>query len=95
MPQKLRLAVPRRLSNLKAFASVKSVYTLAFALLLITGTLVAFPPSNTLAANCTANCNQGEAITITGASTCSCTDNVGCTWTFAGKNYSSSCGPVN
>jgi len=65
MPQTLRLAVTRRLSNLKAFASVKTVYTLAFALLLATGTLVVFPLSNTLAADCSANCNQGEKITIT------------------------------
>jgi len=95
MPQTLRLAVTRRMPKLKAFATVKSVYTLAFALLLATGTLVAFPLSTTLAANCQANCNQGQQITITGASTCTCTDNVGCTWTFAGKNYSSACGPVN
>ena len=45
MPQTLRLTVTRSLSNLKALASVKSVYTLALVLLLATGTLVAFPPS--------------------------------------------------
>ena len=92
MTQKLRLT--RSLSNLKVLASVKSLYTLAFALLLTTGALVAFPPTNTLAANCSAACGQGETITITGATTCSCTDNQGCTWTFAGKNYAQSCGTV-
>ena len=85
MPQTLRLTVTRSLSNLKALAAVKSVYTLALVLLLATGTLVAFPPSNTLAADCSASCSQGEKITISGASTCSCTDNVGCTWNFGGK----------
>lgn len=84
----------RTRSKLKALTSVKSVYTLAFALLLATGTLVALPPTKTLAADCSANCNQGEKITITGATSCSCEDNKGCTWTFAGKNYSSSCGTV-
>jgi hypothetical protein len=81
-------------STLKALTSVKSVYTLAFALLLATGTLVALPPTKTLAADCSANCNQGEKITITGATSCSCEDNKGCTWTFAGKNYASECGKV-
>ena len=82
----------RTRSTLKALTSVKSIYTLAFALLLATGTLVALPPTNTLAADCSANCNQGEKITITGASSCSCEDNKGCAWTFAGKNYSATCG---
>ena len=84
----------RTKSHFKALTSVKSVYALAFALLLATGALVALPPTHTLAADCSANCNQGEKITITGATSCSCEDNKGCTWTFAGKNYSSSCGVV-
>jgi hypothetical protein len=94
MTQTSCLTSVRILSKLKALTSVKSVYTFAFALLLATGTLVAFPPTNTLAADCSANCNQGEKITITGATTCSCTDNHGCTWTFAGKNYSAMCGTI-
>jgi hypothetical protein len=84
----------RTRSKLKALTSVKSVYALAFALLVATGTLVALPPTNTFAADCSANCNQGEKITITGATRCSCEDNVGCTWTFAGKNYAAQCGTV-
>ena len=94
MTQMSRLTSSRILCKLKALTSVKSVYTFAFALLLATGTLVAIPPTNTLAADCSANCNQGEKITITGASSCSCTDNQGCTWTFAGKNYAANCGTV-
>jgi hypothetical protein len=84
----------RTLSGLKAMVSMKSVYTLAFALLLASGILVAFPPASSLAANCSASCGQGETITITGATSCSCTDNQGCTWTFAGKSYAQTCGTV-
>ena len=82
----------RTQSRLKAVASVKSIYTIAFALLLTSGILVAFPPTSTLAAACSATCGQGETISIAGASSCSCTDNQGCTWTINGKNYAATCG---
>lgn len=93
MNQKSRITLGRTVSSFKAMASVKSIYTLAFALLLASGILVAFPPTSTLAATCSSNCGQGETISVTGT-TCSCTDNSGCTWTSGGKNYSSSCGTV-
>lgn len=84
----------RTLSSLKATAPVKSVYALAFALLLGSALLVAFPPTTTKASTCSASCGQGETISVTGSS-CSCTDNTGCSWTAAdGKNYTSSCGKV-
>lgn len=94
MNQSSRFTFRPKLSSLKAKGLVKSAYTLAFALLLASGILVALPPTSTLAAACSANCGQGETISIAGASTCSCTDNSGCTWTINGHNYSSSCGTI-
>lgn len=94
MNQTSRFTLGRRLSGLKASAAVKSVYALAFALLLAGALLVAFPPTTSKASSCSADCGQGETISVKG-STCSCTDNTGCSWTGAdGKNYSSSCGKV-
>ena len=93
MYQALLATLGCTLSSLKAMASVKTVYTLAFAVLLASGILVTFPPTTTFAATCSSNCGQGETISVTGT-TCSCTDNSGCTWTSGGKNYSSSCGTV-
>jgi hypothetical protein len=91
MYQALRITWGRSLSRLKAIASVKSVYTLAFALLLASGILLAFPPPSALAANCSASCAGGSSISVTNATSCSCTDNAGCTWTTGGSNYASSC----
>jgi hypothetical protein len=94
MNQTSRFTLGRALSSLKATAPVKSVYALAFALLLASAVLVAFPLTTTKASTCSAACGQGETISVTG-STCSCTDNTGCTWTAAdGKHYESSCGKV-
>ena len=94
MNQTSRFNLRRSLSSLKASAAVKSVYALAFALLLAGALLVAFPPTTTKASTCSATCGQGETISVTGSS-CSCTDNTGCSWTGNdGKNYSSSCGKV-
>ena len=92
MYQASHLTSGRTVSRLKALVSMKSVYTLAFAALLASATLVAFPTTRTLAADCSAACNGGETISIKGATTCSCTDYQGCTWTSGGTNYASSCG---
>jgi hypothetical protein len=91
MFQALRVTRGRTLSSLKATASAKAVYTLAFALLLASGILLAVPPISTLAANCSASCAGGSSITVTDATSCSCTDNAGCTWTVGGHNYASNC----
>lgn len=91
MYQTSHLTFGRSLSNLKAIVSVKSVYSLAFALLLASGMLVVFPPTSTLAATCSATCAGGQTITVTGASSCSCIDYSGCAWTIDGHNWSSNC----
>jgi hypothetical protein len=89
-----RITLGRSLSRIKVLASVRSLYTLAFALLLGSAALIAFPMGGTRAASCSAACNQGETINIAGAQSCSCTDNQGCNWTINGKSYSSSCGTI-
>lgn len=91
MYQALRVTRGRTLSCLKAIASVKAAYTLAFALLMASGILLAFPPTGVLAASCSASCAGGSSISVTDATTCSCTDNSGCTWTVNGHNYASNC----
>lgn len=67
--------------------AVKILYALALALLLIGGILLFLPPKLTLAANCLANCETGEVLSIKEASWCSCMDNVGCVWRRDGKDY--------
>lgn len=91
MHQALRVTRGRGLSRLKAIASVKSIYALAFALLLASGILLTFPPTSALAASCSASCAGGSSISVTNATSCSCTDNAGCSWTTGGQNYASSC----
>lgn len=92
MYQALRVTWGRTLSGLKAMASVKLVYTLAFAALLATGILLAVPPTSTLAANCSATCAGGASIEVAGASSCSCSDGIGCTWTSGGHEFAQMCG---
>ena len=59
---------------------IYSLYTIGFALVLASGALLTHPPTTALAANCTAQCQYGSNISVSGSS-CSCTDNDGCTWT--------------
>lgn len=82
----------RSLRFVKTLTPVKAFYAFAFALILASGVLLAFPPTTASAANCSADCGNGETITITGASTCSCTNYQGCTWTINGRNFASLCG---
>ena len=92
MYQALRVTRGRTLSSLKAMASVKAVYTLAFAALLATGILLAVPPTSALAASCSATCEGGSSIEVSSATSCSCQDFIGCTWTSNGRNFAAMCG---
>jgi len=66
------------------------VYAFSFVLLLVSGILLAKPPV-VFAADCHAVCKVGSDIFVSG-STCSCTDNQGCTWTGSdGKQHSQNC----
>ena len=68
------------------------VFTPAFvmALVITSAILLSRPPTTACAAQCIALCEVGSDITVEGTS-CSCTDNVGCTWTKDGKKYTQKC----
>jgi hypothetical protein len=69
-----------------------SRYAAALALVLAGGVMVLTPPRTVFACGGYALCQYGESVHIpSGASSCSCTDNVGCTWTKDGKTYSQDC----
>jgi len=71
---------------------IYSLYATGLALVLASGILLANPPTTACAANCSARCEYGESIsTPIGSTTCSCTDNVGCSWTINGQTYSQDC----
>jgi hypothetical protein len=68
-----------------------TLYVSGLALVLTSAVLLAFPPTSVYAASCAASCQYGSTISVSG-STCSCTDNVGCTWTASdGKSYKQDC----
>lgn len=71
-----------------------SLYTIGFALVLTTAVLLTHPPTTALAATCDAKCQYGSDIHVSGSS-CSCTDNVGCTWTDASGSYTQKCASKN
>ncbi len=66
---------------------MKKLCALALVLVVLSGILLLVKPNMTLAANCSANCNHREVITIKDAVSCSCMDNVGCVWQRDGKAY--------
>ena len=69
-----------------------SLYAAAFALVLAGAAIVLTPPTTVYACGGYASCQYGNSVHIpSGASSCSCTDNVGCTWTVNGKSYSQDC----
>jgi hypothetical protein len=70
--------------------SLISLYAFGLALVLISALLLTPPPTTALAAGCYALCQYGDAVHVEG-DTCSCTDNVGCTFTKNGKKYSAPC----
>ena len=51
---------------------------------------LAHPPATVLAASCNASCQYGSDVHVTGDS-CSCTDNVGCTFTVNGRKFTQQC----
>lgn len=68
---------------------IYSVYALGIALVLASGILLANPPS-VFAAICVATCQHGSNVSVSGA-TCSCTDNVGCTFTNNQGTFTQNC----
>ena len=85
-------ALRRSLRRLGGLSLTKMFYAFALVLVLGGGLLVAFPPSTAFAVDCSADCGNGEKISITGATTCQCTNGSGCTWQINGKIFSASCG---
>jgi len=67
-----------------------SLYVFGLALVLASAILLSRPPTTAYAAACAATCQYGSSITVSGTS-CSCTDNDGCTWTENGHTYSQKC----
>lgn len=70
---------------------IYSLYTTGIVLVLACGILLAKPPTTVCAAECRARCEFGSHIYVSGV-TCSCTDNVGCTWTNSqGQSFTQTC----
>lgn len=70
--------------------SLISLYVFGLALILTSALMLSHPPTTVFAAACAASCQYGSDISVSG-SACSCTDNVGCTWTSNGRTYSQQC----
>jgi hypothetical protein len=68
---------------------IYSLYAVGLALMLASGILLANPP-RVFAATCNAMCQYGSGITVSGSS-CSCTDNVGCTFTNSQGTFTQTC----
>lgn len=68
---------------------IYSLYALGIALILASGILLSNPPT-VRAAICTASCNYGSNITVSGTS-CSCEDNKGCTFTNYKGTFTQNC----
>ena len=71
---------------------IYSLYGAAFALIFAGAVVLLTPPTTVYACGGYASCQYGSSVHIpSGATSCSCTDNVGCTWTKDGKSYSQDC----
>ena len=71
---------------------IYSLYAAAFAVALAGAVVLLTPPVTVYACTGSARCDHGENIVIPpGATTCSCKDNDGCTWTKNGVNYTQKC----
>lgn len=68
---------------------IYSLYAMGIGLALASAILLANPPI-AFAAACTASCQYGSNVTVSG-STCSCTDNVGCTFTNSEGTFTQNC----
>ena len=71
---------------------IYSLYAAGFAVALAGAVLLLTPPRTVYACTGSALCQYGERVVIPqGATSCSCTDNEGCTWTKGGVSYSQKC----
>ena len=74
---------------------MKRIYSLYFTgvvLLIVEGFLLVNPPTTVYACTGSAQCQYGENVVIPpGATSCDCTDNLGCSWIINGKKYSQKC----
>jgi hypothetical protein len=71
---------------------IYSLYTAGVVLALAGAMLLLTPPITVYACTGSARCQYGESVSIpSGATSCSCDDNVGCSWTINGVRYSQKC----
>jgi hypothetical protein len=71
---------------------IYSLYAAGFALALAGAVVLLTPPVTVYACTGSARCQYGESVVIpSGATSCSCDDNVGCSWTISGVKYSQKC----
>ena len=69
-----------------------SLYAAALALVLAGGVILLTPPTTVYACTGSARCEFGESVSVpSGATSCSCVDNDGCTWVKNGVSYSQKC----
>ena len=68
---------------------VYSLYAIGIGLVLASAIVLANPPI-AFAAVCTASCQYGSRISVSGTS-CSCTDNDGCTFTNSQGTFKQNC----
>lgn len=71
---------------------IYSLYAAALAVSLAGAVLLLTPPRTVYACTGSASCEHGNSISIPqGATSCSCEDNEGCSWTISGVKYSQKC----
>lgn len=71
---------------------IYSLYAAGFALALAGAVVLLTPPITVYACTGSARCQYGDNVSIpAGATSCSCDDNVGCSWTVNGVKYSQKC----
>lgn len=71
---------------------IYSLYAAALAVALAGAVLLLTPPRTVYACSGSALCEHGNSVSIpSGATSCSCEDNVGCSWTANGVKYSQKC----
>lgn len=68
---------------------IYSLYAIGIALVLASGIVLSNPPI-VFAADCNARGQYGSSIYVSGT-TCSCTDNVGCTFTNSQGTFTQNC----
>lgn len=68
---------------------IYSLYAMGIGLALASAIVLANPPI-AFAAGCAASCQYGSDISVSGTS-CSCTDNVGCTFTNSQGTFTQNC----